>query len=139
MKLKTQSSKFKSTSQISKVLRFLTIVLTFNICVLSLPLPVFAQVKIGDVFGFGDIQSVGQLTSNLVTPVFSIAAVLVIGYFLYGAFNYLKSEGNKESLAAARQMIKHAIIGFIILILCFFVLQFLLSTLFGASKFNTIF
>ncbi len=44
MKLKVRNSKFKTISQISKVLRFLTIVLTFNICVLSLPLPVFAQV-----------------------------------------------------------------------------------------------
>lgn len=87
-------------------------------------------VDISKFFGFGDIQSLGEGTSRLVLPAFEISAVAVILYFLIGAFKYLAAEGNKEKLEAARQMIYHAIIGFIILMLAFLILQFLLSSLF---------
>ena len=66
-------------------------------------------------------------------PIFEIAAVLVIIYFLIGAFKYLKAGGNKEDIESGRQMITHAIIGFGLLILSFLVLQFMLSKLFGIT------
>lgn len=88
------------------------------------------KVDISEKFGFGDITSLGEGTSKLIAPIFSIAVVLVILYFLFGAFKYLRSRGEKEELEAAKQMIYHAIIGFIILMLAFLVLQFLLSFLF---------
>lgn len=93
-------------------------------------------VRIGDYFGFGDIKSLGEGTTQLVAPFFSIAAVLVIIYFLIGAFKYLRSGGNKEEVEGARQIITHSMIGFIILIFTFFITQFLLSTLFGISAFR---
>ena len=88
-------------------------------------------VNIGEKFGFGNIGSLGEGTSRLVMPVFEITAVAVIIYFLMGAFFYLKAGGNKEELERAKNMINHAIVGFIILIFAFFIIQFLLSTLFG--------
>ncbi len=98
-----------------------------------------AEVDIGSKFGFGGdcsatppspFCSLGTATSQLVDPIFSIAAFLVILYFLLGAFRYLKSGENKEEVEAARKMITHAIVGFIILMFAFLVLQFLLSNLF---------
>lgn len=73
----------------------------------------------------------GQGTSFLVPTIFSAAAFLVILYFLLGAFKYLKAGGNKEEVEGGRQMIEHAIVGFIILMFAFLVIQFLLSSLFG--------
>lgn len=90
-----------------------------------------ADVPIKDYFAFGDIKSLGQGTSQLVGPMFSIAAVVVIIYFLFGAFKYLRAGGSKEEIEAARNMIVHAIFGFLILMFAFLVLQFLLSSLFG--------
>lgn len=101
--------------------------------------PAYAEVKIGDEFGFREFTSFGQVTSKLVPAIFSIAAAAVVIYFLFGAFNYLKSGGDKEAVAGARQMITHAIIGFMILMFAFFILQFLLSRLFGVSGFLKIF
>lgn len=91
-------------------------------------------VPIGDCFGFGGYRSLGEITSNLVMPTFSIAATLVVIYFFLGAFKYLRSGGNKEEVAGARQMITQAIVGFIILIFAFLILQFLLSSLFGINS-----
>lgn len=124
MKRKTQSAKCKTT----KVLT-LTLLLYLLTLALYTP-PAYADINIGEKFGFGDIRSLGSGTSLLVNPIFSIAAVAVVIYFLLGAFKYLKSGGNKEEAAGAQQMITHAIIGFIILMFAFLILQFLINSLF---------
>lgn len=83
------------------------------------------EFNIKDKFGFGDITSFGEATSKLLTPIFSIATVLVVLYFLFGGFKFLQSAGNKEEVESAKHMITHAIYGFIILIFAFFILEFL--------------
>lgn len=74
----------------------------------------------------------------LVGPVFSAATAIVVIYFLLGAFKYLKAGENKEEVQGAKDMMTHAIVGFIILIFAFLILQFLLSSLFGIEGFNII-
>lgn len=60
---------------------------------------------------------------------------LYIGGFLmflwaaWGVFDYIRAEGNKEALAKARKRIQWAIVGFIILILSFFLSDFVRNTL----------
>ena len=95
-----------------------------------------AQVDLGQKFGFGNIKSLGEGTSKIVTPAFSVAAAIVVILFLIGAFKYIISGGNKEQLAAARDMIAQSLIGFIILMFIFFILPFLLFSLFGITTFR---
>lgn len=95
-------------------------------------------VDIGREFAFGDIRSLGQGTNRLIAPAFSIAAAGVVIYFLIGAFKFLTSGGDKNQVAGAREMITHAIIGFIILMFAFFILQFVLSNLFGIKSLRII-
>lgn len=109
------------------------IVLSIFLASLFMIQTAYAEVKIGDVFGFGEIKTLGEGTSRLVMPAFSLATALVVIYFLLGAFKYLKSGGNKEEVEGARQMITHGIVGFIILMFAFLVLQFLLSALLGIT------
>lgn len=106
------------------------------IVLIIFPSPAYAKVEIDKIFGFGDITSLGDALSRLVAPGFSLAAVAVVIYFLMGAFKFLTSGGNKEEVAAARAMITHAIIGFIILMFSFLILQFLLASLFGITGFQ---
>ena len=91
-----------------------------------------AQVNIGSEFGFAgrEFDNLGSAITQLVNPGFSIAASLVIIYFLWGAFKYLQAGENKEEVLAAKQMIMHAIIGFIILMFAFLILQVLLGNVF---------
>ena len=97
-----------------------------------------AAVDIGNEYAFGDLKTLGEGVGRLVYPTFSIAAAIVILYFLAGAFRLLMSGGEKETVAGARNMITHAIIGFIILIFAFLVLQFILSAVFGIKGLNLI-
>lgn len=116
--------------------KFLTLLSTLYS--LFLTTPVYAKVEIGKEFGFGGIPSLGEGTNRLVVPIFSLATFLVLIYFMIGAFRYLKAGENKEEIQGARQMITHAIIGFGILMLTFFVIQFLLYRLFGIVDFRII-
>lgn len=100
-------------------------IIILNFYLLLLTSPVYAQVNIGDQYGYGYIKSLGQGVSLLVAPTFSIATTLVVIYFLIGAFKFLTSGGDKEALASGRNMITHAIIGFVILIFAFLILQFI--------------
>lgn len=98
--------------------------------------PYPSGVPIGDCFGFGQFGSLGDIVSKLVPVMFSVAAVGVVIYFLLGAFKFLMSGGNKEAVAEGRNMITHSIIGFVILIFVFLILQFLLSALLGITGFQ---
>ncbi len=103
----------------------------------------YAQVDIGKEFGFGnekngDPVTLGSQISKLVDPAFSIAVVLVIGYFLYGAFVILKSKGDKNEVASGRETITHAIIGFILLMAAFLALNYIMSYLFQIDNFSLI-
>lgn len=120
----------------SRLIAFLFAVFLFLYPIPYTLYPVHAEVKIGEQFGYGDITSLGQAVGKLVPAGFSIAAVLVIIFFLWGAFKLIQSQGDKEQVAGARQMITQAIIGFIILIFAFLILQFLLARLFGISGFQ---
>lgn len=88
-----------------------------------------AEVEIGGpsgVYGFGDIGTLGEGVNRLVMPVFSIAVAVVVIFILIGAFNFLTAGGDKERVASARNMIAHALIGFVLLIFAFLLMQYIL-------------
>lgn len=94
-------------------------------------LNLIAQVNIGEQYAFGKVHSLGEGVQLLVNPAFSIATVLVIIYFLIGAFKLVASAGDKEAISTSQKMITHAIIGFILLMFSFLIFQFLIGNLFG--------
>lgn len=98
---------------------------------------VLMGVDIGKYFGFGSTfnttGSLGEIVSKLVMPVFSLATFIVTWYFLWGAFDWITSEGDKQKVADARNKITQAIAGFLILILVFFILPFVLFKLFNVD------
>lgn len=55
-----------------------------------------------------------------------IGGALMFFWALWGVFDYIRAEGNKEALAKARKKIQWAIVGFVILILAFFVSDLLI-------------
>lgn len=86
----------------------------------------YAQtVNIGDQFAFGNIKTLGQGVGFLIPPVFSLAATMLIFYFIWGAYKIIISGGDKEALSKARSTITHAIIGFVLLIAMFLLLMYL--------------
>jgi hypothetical protein len=69
---------------------------------------------------------------------FSQIAIYAGGFLMFfwavwGVFDYIRAEGNKEALAKARKRIQWAIAGFIILLISFFISNLAQSTLLGRS------
>ncbi len=92
-----------------------------------------APVDISKQYAFGDLTTLGQGVDRLVVPAFSVAAMAVVFYFIIGAFKYISSGGEKEKIAEARGMITHSIIGFVLLMALFLVIEFLFGKLFGTN------
>jgi len=82
-------------------------------------------VNLKSFFGFGDINSLAEGVGRLMMPAFTIAGLALIFFIVFGAFKFLTSAGDKNAIADGRNMIIHAIIGFILLMMLFLVLQFL--------------
>lgn len=81
--------------------------------------------NLSDEFGYGHINTLGEGLGFLVVPGFGIAGLAVGLYFIFGAFKYLTSGGNPESVKAARATITHAIIGFLLLLFVFILFEIL--------------
>ena len=63
---------------------------------------------------------------NLIAQVaLYVGGALMFFWAVWGVFDYIKGEGNKEALAKARKKIQWAIVGFVILILTFFISDYL--------------
>lgn len=95
--------------------------------------PVSAQLQgppkqIGKEFDF-PYASLGRFISDLVPLAFSIAAMMVVFYFIIGAFELITSQGDKAHIVSARSKIYHSIIGFVLLIALFLIMQYLLPAL----------
>jgi hypothetical protein len=76
-------------------------------------------------YGFGNYLSFNQFFDVMLRNALVIVGIVFVFYFLYSAFQYITSGGNKETTAAARGRITHSIIGLALVILVFLVVQFL--------------
>lgn len=75
-------------------------------------------------FGFG-AQGIGQFFSNLISLIYIIATLILIFMILWGAFDWMTSEGDKEKLQGAQKKIINAIIGIMLFAMAFAVIKVL--------------
>jgi hypothetical protein len=88
-------------------------------------------INIGAQFGLA-YGSLGEFVSLLIPLAFFIASMMVVFYFLIGAFELITSQGDKGHIVSGRAKIYHAIIGLVLLLLLFVFAQFVLES-FGVS------
>lgn len=60
-------------------------------------------------------QRFAEIIGNILQPIMVIALLIVLFYFIWGAFDWLTSAGDKGKMEAARNKIMHSTIGVIIL------------------------
>ncbi len=92
---------------------------------------IFGQIKPPDALkglinkdptGAGGLSTI---LSNLIQLFYVAAAVVLIFMLLWGAFDWMTSEGNKEKLESARNKILNAIVGIILFAVAFAVINVL--------------
>jgi hypothetical protein len=69
--------------------------------------------------------AISQFLSNLVNLIFSVAIIVLIFMILWGAFDWIVSEGDKEKVAAAQRKITNAFIGILLFAAAFAIIAIL--------------
>lgn len=81
-------------------------------------------------FGGTDLSKTGSVgistfLSNLITLIYTLAAIVLLFMLLWGAWDWLTSEGDKEKLQSAQRKIINAIIGILLFAITFAVIAVL--------------
>jgi uncharacterized membrane protein len=82
--------------------------------------------------------SVGDLISKVLPYVFGAAGIALLIYLILGGFQLMTSRGDPKAMQAAQAKITNALIGFVIIIIAYIIVQ-LVGQLLGISTFSTIF
>ena len=74
-------------------------------------------------FIFSENLTLGQIISSLVPYLFVIAGLLLLLYLIFGGFGLLTSRGDPKAVAAAKERITFAIIGFVVVFASYWIVQ----------------
>ncbi len=81
-------------------------------------------------FGIGSGETIiAQVIANALKIVFSISGLILLVMLLIGGFQWMTAGGNKEALANAQKRISSALIGFVIFISVFAIINFVAPVL----------
>jgi Type IV secretion system pilin len=67
--------------------------------------------------------TIGALITNSLTYIFSAAAIALLIYLILGGFQLMTSRGDPKAAQGAQAKITNAVIGFVIVIFAFFIVQ----------------
>ena len=82
-----------------------------------------------------DFNNIGDLISKLIVLVLIVAIVIAVFFLIYGGIRWIASGGDKQGVESARNHIIAAIVGLIIALLAFFIINFI-GGLFGINLRN---
>jgi magnesium-transporting ATPase (P-type) len=86
----------------------------------------------------GFALDIGSLITQVLTFVFIIAILLVFLYIIWGGVEWITSGGDKGKTESARNRITAAVIGLVILLASFAILQLVLQFFTGGQGLNEI-
>ncbi len=76
------------------------------------------------------------LLGSVINVVFVIAILIALFFLIYGGIRWIISQGNKEKVNGARDMLIAALVGLIVVFLSYFLLGLVIQLLFGQSTQN---
>lgn len=78
------------------------------------------------------LNTVGDVVNRIMQFLIPLAAIILLFVLIWGGYDYMMSQGNPEKLKSAQAKIFTGIIGFILLILAFFIVR-VIESIFGIS------
>lgn len=94
-----------------------------------------AQINFNALYGqipgwsLGASPTAGSIITRLLPYLFTLAGLLVLVYLLYGGLSLMLSRGDPKATASARDKITNAIIGFVIIITSYLLVQIIARVL----------
>lgn len=75
-----------------------------------------------------DITDIWHVGIVLIEDFIKIAGYLAVGYFIWGGFKYVKSQGEPGEIAQARTIINNSLLGLVIVLISVAIIQFIAGT-----------
>jgi hypothetical protein len=95
---------------------------------LSIPVATFAQVPTSVTpVGSADDLTVSSLLVNIINWVLGFSAAIAVLFLIFGGILYVVSAGNADRSKQARQTILYAVIGLIVIVLSFVIVDFVMN------------
>ncbi len=76
--------------------------------------------------------TIGSIVSRVLTVLIPIAGVILLFVLIWGGYDFMMSQGNAEKVKGAQAKITTGLIGFVLLILSFFLVR-LVAKIFGLN------
>ena len=89
--------------------------------------------KGADSTGQQDSRSAGDIAKDVVNIMFFIVGVMAVIMIIWGGIRYVLSAGNSAALTSAKNTIMYAVIGLIVAILAYTIVNFVINTVSGNS------
>lgn len=124
-----------SFSLITSHFRLIAIASITWLCISLLTYPVYAQLDLppSPTGKFTRAGLVGQIISGIIPVVLGIAGFITVIMIVISGIQFITSSGNPEAAGAARSRLIFAIIGFVVIILSFAILQVINSVFLGTT------
>jgi len=74
-------------------------------------------------------QDLPQIIGRIINVLLGFLGIILLAYILFAGFLWMTAGGDKEKVTKAKEMIKNAIIGLIIVIAAFAISNFVLSSI----------
>ncbi|HSE61932.1 MAG TPA: hypothetical protein VLA88_06630 [Candidatus Saccharimonadales bacterium] len=75
-----------------------------------------------------DITDIWHVGIVIIEDLVKIGGYLAVGYFIWGGFKYVKSQGEPGETAQARTIINNALLGLVIVLISVSIIQFIAGT-----------
>lgn len=88
--------------------------------------------------GKGNIKSLGDLISALIPYIFGISGIILLLMIVMSGFQMLTSAGDPKAMESAQKRLTGALIGFIIIFMAYWIVQFI-GRMLGIDQIENIF
>ncbi|MBU1348626.1 pilin [Patescibacteria group bacterium] len=90
--------------------------------------------NVGTAAGVGEQKSLETIVGGIINVVLGFLGIVLLGYMLFAGFQWMTAGGDEKKVANAKDMIKNAIIGLVIIVAAFAISSFVLGSLVNVTQ-----
>jgi len=95
----------------------------------SLVVPLIASAQPGRVDPATGTYDVPAILNNIINWVLGFAAAVAVIFLIIGGLRYITAGGNEDSIAAAKSTIMHAVLGLLVIVGSYVIVNFVIGPL----------
>ncbi|OGF25672.1 hypothetical protein A2303_06755 [Candidatus Falkowbacteria bacterium RIFOXYB2_FULL_47_14] len=92
--------------------------------------------SLGTAAGFASGQNPGSIVATILTGFLSLLGIIFIVLIIYGGYNWMTAAGEEQKVEKAKDTIKRAVIGLIIIVAAYSITYFVFTALDAAMSGN---